>query len=94
MGTSSLTWKRFAVNEEIDCRVNYGFTSKRRFGTSMQVQELNLENIPIIEDSADRTKCCEHLRRRVVALLMGKATWTGDPAIPLRASTSCCLRMT
>ena len=73
-------WKRFAVNEEIDCRVNYGFTSKSRFGTSMQVQELNFENIPIIEDSADRTKCCEHLRRRVVALLLGKATWTGDPA--------------
>ena len=73
-------WKRFVVNEEIDCRVNYGFTAKRRFGTSMQVQELNFENIPIIEDIADRTKCCEHLRRRVVALLMGKATWTGDPA--------------
>ena len=72
--------KRFVVNEEIDCRVNYGFTSKRCFGTSMQVQELNFENIPIIEDSADRAKCCEHLRRRVVALLMGKATWTGDPA--------------
>ena len=32
-------WKRFIVDEEIDCGVNFGFTSKRRFGTAMKVQE-------------------------------------------------------
>ena len=35
-------WKRFVVDKEIDCRVNYGFTSKRKFGDSMKVQELNV----------------------------------------------------
>ena len=71
-------WKRFVVDEEIDCRVNYGFTSKRKFGRSMQVQELNYENIPIIEESSDRKNSCEHTRRRIARLRMGRATWTGD----------------
>ena len=31
-------WQWFVVDEEIDCRVNYGFTSKRGFDAS-QVQE-------------------------------------------------------
>ena len=52
-------WKRFVVDEEIDCRVNYGFTSKRKFGSSMKVQELNYENIPVIEEGRDRLKACE-----------------------------------
>lgn len=42
-------WKRFVVDEEIDVRVNYGFTVKRKFGRSMKVQDLNYENIPVIE---------------------------------------------
>ena len=71
-------WKRFVVDEEIDCRINYGFTSKRKIGRSMQAQELNYENIPIIEESSDRKNSCEHTRRRIVCLRMGRATWTGD----------------
>ena len=42
-------WKRMISGEEMDLRVNYGFTVKQRFDTSMKVQELNRENIPVIE---------------------------------------------
>ena len=69
-------WKRFVVDEEIDCRVNYGLTSKRSFGSALKVQEFNFENIPVIEESRDRQKSCEQLRRRVVCFMMGKATYT------------------
>ena len=71
-------WKRFVVDEEIDCRVNYGFTSKRKFGDSMKVQELNYENVPVIEEVRDHLKGCEHLKRRVVCLRMGKAQFVTD----------------
>ncbi|CAE7597628.1 unnamed protein product, partial [Symbiodinium sp. CCMP2592] len=71
-------WKRFVVDEEIDCRVNFGFTSKRRFGSAMKIQELNFENIPIIEESNDRTKSLEQLTRPVICFLMGKVTFTMD----------------
>ena len=47
-------WKRFVVDEDIDCRVNYGFTAKRKFGESLKVQELNYDNIPTIEEARDR----------------------------------------
>ena len=73
-------WKRFVVDEEVDCRVNYGFTSKRRFGSSMKVQELNYENIPIIEDGRDSVRGCDQLKRRVLCLRMGKATFVPDAA--------------
>ena len=73
-------WKRFVVDEEIDCRVNYGFTTKRRFGNSMKVQELNYENIPIIEECKDHNKTCEQLQRRVVCIRMGKGTFTPEEA--------------
>eukprot|EP00435_Cladocopium_sp_Y103_P075914 s462_g69.t1 len=66
-------WKRFIVDEEIDCRVNHGFTSKRRFGSAMKIQELNHENIPIIEEGRDRLSACEQLKRRIVCCRMGKA---------------------
>ncbi|CAE8688578.1 unnamed protein product, partial [Polarella glacialis] len=69
-------WKRFVVDEEIACRVNFGFTSKRRFGSSMKVQELNYENIPVIEEAKDHSKACEQLRRRAVCIRMGKAKLT------------------
>ena len=72
-------WKWFVVDEEIDCRVNYGFTSKRCFGAALKVQELNFENIPVIEESRDRSKSCEQLRRRVVCFMMGKASFTTKP---------------
>ena len=71
-------WKRFVVNEELDLRVNYGFTVKRTFGASMKVQELNYENIPTIEESGDRRRSCEQLKRRVVCVRLGKATFTTD----------------
>ncbi|CAE7791620.1 unnamed protein product [Symbiodinium sp. CCMP2592] len=73
-------WKRFIVDEEIDCRVNYGFTTKRRFGTSLKIQEVNYENVPVIEESRDMNKACEQLRRRVVCIRMGNATYTPNPA--------------
>ena len=73
-------WKRFVVDEEIDCRVNYGFTSKRKFGVSMKIQELNYENIPVIEECGDRRKCCEQLKRRVVCVRLGKGSFTSDYA--------------
>ena len=66
-------WKCFVVDEEVDCRVNYGFTTKRRFGSSMKIQEMNYENIPVIEEGRDRLKACEQLKRRVVCCRMGKA---------------------
>ena len=72
-------WKRFVVDEEIDCRVNYGFTTKRRFGASMKIQEVNYENVPVIEESRDLSKACEQLRRRVVCIRMGNATYTPNP---------------
>ncbi|CAE7897821.1 unnamed protein product, partial [Symbiodinium sp. KB8] len=65
-------WKRFVVDEKIDCCVKYGFTSKRRFGTALKVQEL--ENITVREESRDRRKSCEQLRRKVVCDI--KATFT------------------
>ena len=71
-------WKRFVVDEEIDCHVNYGFTSKRKFGDSMKIQERNYENVPVIEEVRDRLKACEHLKRRVVCLQMGKAQFVTD----------------
>lgn len=49
-------WKRFVVDEEIDCRVNYGFTVKRKVGDSMKVQELSCENVPVVEESLQRQK--------------------------------------
>ena len=73
-------WKRFVVDEEVDCRVNYGFTSKRRFGISMKIQELNYENIPVIEECGDRRKCCDQLKRRVVCVRLGKGVFTSDDA--------------
>ncbi|CAE7726165.1 unnamed protein product [Symbiodinium sp. CCMP2592] len=69
-------WKRFVVNEDIDCRVNYGFTTKRRFGDSLKVQELNYDNIPVIEEARDRNKSCQQLERRVVCVRMGKGKFT------------------
>ena len=73
-------WKRFVVGEDIDCRVNYGFTSKRRFGESMKIQELNYDHIPVIEEARDRTKCCQQLQRRVACVRMGKGRFVVDPA--------------
>ena len=80
-------WKRFVVDEEIDCRVNYGFTSKRCFGHSMKVQELNYENVPRAERE-----------RRFVSSFGGgwyafawaslATPWTHPRWIPRRASTS------
>lgn len=72
-------WKRFVADEEIDCRVNYGFTSKRKFGDSLKVHELNYENIPVIEESRDRIKACDQIKRRVICWRMGTATFTANP---------------
>ena len=71
-------WKRFVVDEDIDCRVNYGFTAKRRFGECMKIQELNYDNIPIIEEAYDRRKSCQQLQRRVVCVRMGKGVFISD----------------
>ena len=59
-------WKRFLVDEEEDCRVNHGFNSKRRFGSSMKIHELNYENIPVIEDGRASVQGCDQLKRRVL----------------------------
>ena len=85
-------WKRFVADEEIDCRVNYGFTAKRRFGNSLKVQELNYENIPVIEEGKDRKKACDQITRRIICLRMGKAQFTSSHLtqkkwIMLQAST-------
>ena len=60
-------WKRFVVDEEIDGRVNDGFISKRCFGAALKMQEPKLEHIQVIEESRDRNRPCEQLRRSVVA---------------------------
>ena len=52
-------WKRFVGDEEIDCSVNYGFTSNRCFGEAMKIQELNYENVPVIEESRDASNPIE-----------------------------------
>ena len=31
-------WKRFVVDQEVDCRVNYGSTSKRCFGSALRAK--------------------------------------------------------
>ena len=59
-------WKRFLVDEEEDCRVNHGVNSKRRFGSSMKIHELNYENIPVIEDGRASVQGCDQLKRRVL----------------------------
>ena len=41
-----------------------------------KVQELNIENTPVIEEFRDRRKPGGQLRRRVVCFIMGKATFT------------------
>ena len=69
-------WKRFVVGEEIDLRVNYGFTIQVSFSESMKVWELNYENIPVIEEKKRSTggdPWCEQLRRRVLCLKYGQA---------------------
>ena len=73
-------WKRFVVDEEIFCRVNYGFTEKLKFGESMKDQELNYENIPVIEDAGSPDKVCEQLERRIVCCRMGKARFVNRAA--------------
>ena len=73
-------WKRFIVDEELDCHVNCSFTSKRRFGSSMKIQGLNYENIPVVEESGEYSKTCEQLKRRVVAVRLGKGVFTSNPA--------------
>ena len=62
-------------------RVNYGFTSKRRFGESMQIHEVNYENIRVVENAkrADGTPC-EHVARRIICFKVGKAKFTTDDA--------------
>ena len=76
-------WKRFIVGEEIDCRVNFGFTAKRTFGESMKVQECNYENIPVIEQKAKRDRSddspAEQIHRRVICSKVGKGVFTQDP---------------
>ncbi len=55
-------WKRFVVDEEIECHVNYGFTSsRRRFGESMKVQELNT----VVKISLRLQRSASVARRRV-----------------------------
>ena len=49
-------WKRFVVDAVIDCRINYGFTSTRKFRDSMKIQGFNYKNIPVIEEARDRSK--------------------------------------
>jgi hypothetical protein len=44
-------WKHHVVDEAFDCRVNYAFTVKCKFGDSLKPQELNYENIPTTEAS-------------------------------------------
>ena len=72
-------WKRFVVGEEIDLRVNYGFTAKRRFAESIKTQECNYNSIPIIEmakddGKEDTTKKGEALKRRILCCRYGKGT--------------------
>ena len=61
--------KRFIDGEEIDTRVNYGFTCKREFGRSLKIQELNYENIPVVEERRmpDSDEACRQLKRRVIS---------------------------
>ena len=75
-------WKRFVSGEDIDLRVNYGFTVKLSFGSSMKIQELNYECIPIIEEKTSCTKndeYCNQLKRRVICAKIGKGTLVHNP---------------
>ena len=65
--------KRFVVDEDIDCRVNYVFVSKRRFGSSLNIQELNF--VSVVAESCDR------LQRHII---MGNATEYGYYIRPSR----------
>ncbi|CAK0904007.1 unnamed protein product [Prorocentrum cordatum] len=66
-------WKRFIVDEEIDCGENFGFTETLKFGESMKDQKLNFENIHVIDDAGGGAKVLAQLSRRVVCCRMGKA---------------------
>lgn len=66
-------WEGFVFDDGVDNPVNYGFASKRRVGSSMKVQEVNYENIPIIEDGCDRISACEQLNRCIVCCRVGRA---------------------
>ena len=64
-------WKRFVTGEKVDLRVNYGFTSKRIFASSMKVQGLNYENIPIIGEN-ERARTVRHVVNLSGALYVPK----------------------
>lgn len=75
-------WKRFITDEEIDVRVNYGFTVKRRFGNSYKAWECNFESIVCVERPGvqdTEKKLLVQLARRVICFLMTKTKFTTDP---------------
>ena len=67
-------WKKLPRNEPTDLRVNFGFSAKREFGETLLIQELNYESIPTVEADTKRETALEHVRERIIAFQMGKAT--------------------
>ena len=73
-------FKRFVTHGKIDLRENYGRTAKRRFGDSYKVWECNPETIPFIEDCSDHLDDADHLKRRIIAFVVGQAKFTTNDA--------------
>ena len=77
-------WERFVFDDGVDSPVNDGLASKRRFGSSMKVQEVNYENIPIMEDGCDRISACEQLKGCIVCCRVGKARFEWGRGRPFK----------
>lgn len=73
-------WKRFPVGDSFDLRVNYGFTVKGDFETSMKTQEVNFTGLHVVEHGDGGDQVLNHIERRVVAFLLGKATLVATAA--------------
>ena len=69
-------FKRWVVGEEIDLRVNFGFTVKRSFDEARKVIEVNYQNLPTIEcvprQEGEEQCPTDAMPRRLIAQLMNK----------------------
>lgn len=78
-------WKRFVSgDEDIDLRVNFGFTLRATFQNCIKTQEINFSSMFTVEKSIgagleDVANDMHHIKRRCLGVVMGRATLTHNP---------------
>ena len=78
-------WKRFVIgDEDIDLKVNFGFTLKATFQNCIKTQEVNFSSMFMVEKSSgagleDDANDMHHIKRRCLGVVMGRATVTRNP---------------